>query len=208
MTQQLKFLLKHDRFPDENGVETIEMVVPGEGADVASVHDLIEILREEAGTACKRAVATHIVDYDSFSSDSAYLDQVDTFAEQTQVVGVSLAGETASYGVLGQFEDGTDWAGLSAGVTAAEAEFHVRWKMALQQGATPASFDDFLDAVAEVEIVRCEPGPITDEELRATLQALIDEANAAGRSGEDLDQAVDLLREPELETAMSAAPRF
>lgn len=208
MTQQLKFLLKHDRFPDEKDVETIEIVVRGDGADVASVHDLIEIVREEADAARKRAVATHIVDYDSFSSDSAYLDQVDTFAGQTQVVGVSLVGETASYGVLGQFEDGTDWAGLSAGVTAAEAEFHVRWKMALQQGATPAAFDDFLDAVAEVEIVRCEPGPISSEELRAALQALIDEANAAGRSGEDLDQAVDLLRAPELANAMSAGPRF
>lgn len=207
MTQQLKFLLKHDRFPDEKGADTIEIVVDGEGADVASIDDLIEIVREEVDTARKRAVGTHIVDYDSFSSDSAYLDQVDIFAGQTVVVGVSLAGEPASYGVLGRYDDGEEYADLATGVTAADAEFQVRWKMAEEQGATPAEFDDFLDAMIEIEIVRCEPGPISDDELRRALQALIDETVAAGHSGEALDKAVRLLSEPAPETAVPAGPR-
>lgn len=207
MTQQLKFLLKHDRFPDEKDANTIEVAVDAEGAETASIDDLLEIVREEAGSARKQAVGTHIVDYGSFSGDSAYLDQIDRFAGETIVVGVSLVGETASYGVLGRYDNGNDYADLTRGVTQAEAEFQARWTMALNQGADPADLDDLLDAMAEIEIVRCQAGPISDDELRVALQALIDEATAAGHSGEALDNAVEMLRAPPVEAVPYEGPR-
>lgn len=207
MTQQLKFLLKHDRFPNEKDANTIEVVVEGDGAEFASVEDLIEIVREEAEGARKHAVGTHIVDYNSFGSDSAYLDQIDRFAAETVVVGVSLVGETASYGVLGRYDNGNDYADLTLGVTEAEAEFQARWTMALNQGADPTDLDDLLDAMAEIEIVRCQAGPISDDELRIALQALIDEATAAGHSGEALDNAVEMLRAPPVGAVLYEGPR-
>lgn len=207
MTQQLKFLLKHDRFPDERDANTIEVAVDAEGAEIASIDDLLEIVRDEAGSALKRAVATHIVDYNSFAGDSAYLDQVDRFANQTTVVGVSLAGDLATFGVLGRYGDGSDFADLVQGVTQADAEFQTRWKMAAEQGAATSDLDAFLDAMSDIEIVHCQPGPISDDELRSALQALIDEALAAGHSGEALDQAVELLREPAPEAGMFVGPR-
>lgn len=209
MTQKLKFVLKHDRFPDAVGTNMVEVEVEvdGAGAEIASVEDLIGIVRDEAGSAITRAVGAHIVGHGSFASHEAYLARIDRFAAGTAIVGVSLVGDAASYGVLGRYEHGGEYAGLASGVTAAEAEFQARWTMAQAQGTVTTDFDGFIEAMIGIEVVHCLPFPMSDDELRDELQALVDEARAGEVSGGilDLGDALQALIDEALAGARSDA---
>lgn len=203
MTQKLRFLVQHPRFQASAG-NTVEVVVHGEGADEATAEDLIEIVREAAGGACRRAVGTHLIDSASLSS-RAGLDHVGRLAADASIAGVFLVGEQDRYAVLGRRPDGSEYVAEFSCVTQAEAEFRARWTLAAEEGAA-SCFDDFLDAMGRVEILRSHPGSISADELRLALEKLIEEALAAGHSGPALDTGVALLRTAGFEPTAAPAP--
>jgi hypothetical protein len=204
VTQKLRFLVQHPRF-QASAANTVEVVVDGEGADDASAEDLIEIVREAAGGACRRAVGTHLVDAVSLSSRAA-LDHVGRLAAEASIGGVFLVGEQDRYAVLGRRPDGSEFVAEFSCVTQAEAEFRARWTMAAEKGAA-SCFDDFLDAMGRVEILRSHPGSISAEELRLALAKLVKEALAAGHSGPALNEGVALLGRTGFEPSVAPGPR-
>ena len=68
-------------------------------------------------------------------------------------------------------------------------------------------FDDFLDAMSAVEIIRSHPGPISAAELRAALEELVREVQEAGHSGPAFDAGVALLRIDGFEPSPAPSPR-
>lgn len=205
MTQKLKFLVKHPRFGARGGSDTVEVLIDGDGAEVATAEDLVEIVREAFVHACREAVRRGLTSPGG-PAEGGGARIVDDLAAQCSIVAVSLEGEVDRYAVLGRYGDGSDYVGRFSCVTQAEAEFHGRWAMAAAEGPAPC-FDDFLDAMGAVEIVRSHPGPMSAAELRIALEEILREVQAAGHSGPAFDAGVALLRADGFEPSPSPSPR-
>lgn len=205
MTQKLKFLVKHPRFGAKGGSDTVEVLVDGDGAEVANAEDLVEIVREAFVHACRDAVRRELTSPGS-SAEGVGARIVDELVAQCSIVAVSLEGDLDRYAVLGRYGDGSDFVGRFSCVTQAEAEFQARWALAAA-GGSAACFDDFLDAMGAVEIVRSHPGPISAAELRAALEELLSEVREAGHSGPAFDAGIALLRAGAFEPSRSPSPR-
>jgi len=207
----LTFLIEHPRFPDLKGPNTIEMQVDANKTyDAYSVSDMIEDVRECAGFARRRAAGTYLVDYDSFGSESAYLNRVDEVVEEMKVTGVYIAGPSKRYAVSGIYSDGGgDWYDWVEATSDAEAVFQAKWSMAENQGSDPAEdFEYFLDAMDGIEITSYAPEPVTKDEYKDAIRKLVEEAVAAGHGGPALDEAIEKLKADgiELEFAQTPSP--
>lgn len=206
MTQKLKFLVKHPRFRPQSGPGTVEILVDGDGADVANAEDLIEIVREASARACRDAVRRELTTSGAVKGDIRARSLVDGLAAECSIVGVSLEGDLDRYAVLGRRTDGGEYVGRFSCVTQAEAEFQARWRLAAAESSA-SCFDDFLDAMGAVEIVRSHPGPISATELRAALVELVREVREAGHSGPALDAGVALLETDGFDPSPTPFPR-
>lgn len=205
MTQKLKFLVKHPCFGARSESDTVEVLVDGDGAEVATAEDLVEIVREAFVHACRDAVRRELTPHGG-SADEIRARIVDDLAAQCSIVAVSLEGDRDRYAVLGRYGDGGDYVGRFACVTQAEAEFQARWALAAAEGPT-SCFDDFLDAMGAVEIIRSHPGPISAAELRAALEGVLREVHEAGHSGPAFEAGVALLQADGFEPSRSPPPR-
>jgi hypothetical protein len=206
VTQKLKFQVKHPRFAVPGGPDTVEVLVDGDGAEVATAEDLIEIVREACVRACREAVRRELVSPGSSARGTRTQALVDELAGQCSIVGASLEGDVDRYAVLGRHGDGSDYVGRFSCVTQAEAEFQARWALAAAEASAPC-FDDFLDAMGAVEIIRSHPGPISAAELRAALEELLQEVQEAGHSGPAFVAGVALLRTDGFEPSSTQSPR-
>lgn len=207
MPTQIKFTLKHDGFPDLAGPRTVETLVDHDRVMTDDEDDFIEVVREALEDARKSVAGAHLVDYDSFGSDSAYLDRIDEVAREMEVVSVELTGKPVRYAVRGDYSQEGDWADSMEGVTEAEARFQARWTMAENEGAVVNPFDEFLDRLADIDITECEPEPVSKDEYRDMLRALCQEAAEAGHTGEALEKAMAALASDGHEVEVSTGPR-
>lgn len=206
MTQKLKFLVKHPCFGAQGGSDTVEVRVDGDGAEVATAEDLIEIVREACVHASREAVRREPRSPGGSVGGTRTHALVDELAAQCSILGVALEGDVDRYAVLGRHGDGRDYVGRFSCVTQAEAEFQARWALAAMEASAPC-FNDFLDAMAAVKIIRSHPGPISAAELRAALEELVLEVQEARHSGPAFDAGVALLRADGFEPFHTPAPR-
>lgn len=94
-----------------------------------------ENLREIRADAAK-AVASRFVDYDSFGSDSAYLDRLDEVADTMYLADVRVPGVvTRAYTMEGIYPgDGGIWSDDEVACCVSEAEFRALWTMSINDG--------------------------------------------------------------------------
>jgi hypothetical protein len=149
---------------------------------------------EDAGgilLAAQKQCAASVVHYDSFRSDSEYLDTLDAKAAEYHVVSIRKPGQPARFayeGYLGE-NDETVFNGPVLAVDADEADFAARWGIALQAGALKGRAfldpDLFSEALEDVEVVRCDENPVSLPELGSSARSLI-EAHDRGEPTSDL----------------------
>jgi hypothetical protein len=94
-----------------------------------------------------KAVASRSVDYDSFGSDSAYLDRLDQIGENLYLADVSVPNAVVrSYDIEGIYpQDGGIWGDVEYGSCLGEAEFRGLWTMSANSGY------DLDDAIRDEE---------------------------------------------------------
>lgn len=157
MDTSLTVVLSHDRFPaDAAGQTRVSIVVKSDGPV-----DTADAVFETAGDAVRHAklsaAGDHLVDYDSFGSDSDYANRCDKVADEMEVVSVARLGEAKDFAVEGIRRDDSDWSGVVCAVDEAEAGFQGVFRMALADGADTRDFEAFLDAMAYVEVTEVSP---------------------------------------------------
>ena len=91
---------------------------------------------EDIYAAAAKAAAARQVDYDSFSSDSDYLDTLDRYAENLYLQSVEVPGAVGrAYSVEGLYPgDGGPFGDDFGGSCAGEAEFQAKWTMSENDG--------------------------------------------------------------------------
>ena len=89
-------------------------------------------IREDAA----RAVASRFVDYESFGSDSAYLDRLDQVSDTMYLADVRVPGAvTRAYTMEGVYPgEGGIWSDDEVACCISEAEFRARWTMSINDG--------------------------------------------------------------------------
>ncbi|MBD2746025.1 hypothetical protein IC232_04850 [Microvirga sp. BT688] len=129
--------------------------------------------------AAQKRCAAAVVDYDSFNSDSEYLNTLDARAAECHVVSIRKPGDLARYiyeGYVGE-NDERVFTGPVLAVDADEADFAARWGIALQAGTLRGKIlkdpDRFFEALDAVEVRRCEESPVGLPELVSSARALI-----------------------------------
>jgi hypothetical protein len=132
-----------------------------------------------------------VVDYDSFNSDSEYLNALDAKAAEYHVVSIRKPGQPGRFayeGYVGE-NDETVLTGPVLAVDADEADFAARWGIALQAGTLKGRVfldpDLFSEALEAVEVVRCDEHPVSFPELVRSARSFI-EAHDRGEPTSDL----------------------
>lgn len=121
--------------PGEVDVETVveHDFEEGIGPDGLTCEQLSDAAVEIADAA-RKAVASRSVDYDSFSSDSAYLEALDARAREFYVVDMAAPGAQTVFSVDGEYDGDPDhagrWGDQVSAASVGEAEFQARWIMA------------------------------------------------------------------------------
>lgn len=110
----------------------IEVADYGRGNVSEFFQENLREIREDAA----KAVASRFVDYDSFGSDSAYLDRLDRVADTFYLTDVSVPGVvTRAYTMEGIYPgDGGIWSDDEVGSCISEAEFRALWTMSINDG--------------------------------------------------------------------------
>ncbi|WP_262267292.1 MULTISPECIES: hypothetical protein [Microvirga] len=155
-------------------------------------------MRDDAGDilqAAQKRCAAGVVDYDSFNSDSEYLNMVDARAAEYHVVSIRKPGQPVRFayeGYVGENDEAV-FSGPVIAVDTDEADFAARWGIALQAGTLKGSafFDPelFSEALESVEVVRCSDHPVSLPELVSSARTLI----AAHERGEPISDLIDEL---------------
>lgn len=116
-----------------------------------------------------KAVASRSVDYDSFGSDSAYLDRIDQVAETLYLADVSIPNAlTRAYDMEGIYPgDGGIWGDVEHGACQGEAEFRALWTMSVNDG-----FEVDPESKTPDEAVASLQGFMEDQELTGMCQPL------------------------------------
>ncbi|WP_262030602.1 hypothetical protein [Microvirga sp. Mcv34] len=145
--------------------------------------------------AAQKKCAATVVDYDSFTSDSEYLNKLDARSAEYHVVSIRKPGEPVRFayeGYVGE-NDETVFSGPVLAVDADEADFAARWGIALQAGTLKGTAfldpDLFSEALEAVEVVRCDEHPVSLPELVSSARALI----SAHDRGEPTSDLIDEL---------------
>jgi hypothetical protein len=136
-----------------------------------------------------------VVDYDSFNSDSEYLNTLDARAAEYHVVSIRKPGQPGRFayeGYVGE-NDETLVSGPVLAVDGDEADFAARWGIALQAGTLKGKVfkdpDLFLEVLDAVEVVRCEENPVGLPELASAARTLV----ATHNSSEPISDLIDEL---------------
>jgi hypothetical protein len=125
-----------------------------------------------------------------------------------KVIGFRLVGESVRHIVDATYSDDSGtWYEHRDGICPAEAALHGAMTMVLEEGVED-EFLDRLNAAADIRIDHCAPEPVTKEEYRNALQALVREARTAGHEGPTLDEVVRLLALDGIEVEETPAPRM
>jgi len=108
------------------------------------------------------------VDYNSFSSDSAYANEIDRRRDTMRITAINAAGEPKAFLALGIYdgypESGT-WCDRVTAVSTDDAQLQAAWTMALNSNGdelpsgSAESIDDFFELVEAQDVVYCEPAP-------------------------------------------------
>ncbi|MNU39062.1 hypothetical protein D3C71_277490 [compost metagenome] len=116
-----------------------------------------------------KAVASRSVDYDSFGSDSAYLDRIDQVAETLYLSDVSIPNAlTRAYDMEGIYPgDGGLWGDVEHGACQGEAEFRALWTMSVNDG-----FEIDPESETPDEAVTSLQDFMEDQELTGMCQPL------------------------------------
>jgi hypothetical protein len=121
-----------------SGADEVEHSVVIEVADFGSAdlpeffqNHLVEFRQEAA-----KAVAASMIDYDSFGSDSAYLDRRDRIADTLYLYDLSVPNTVQrQYDIEGIYPyDGGIWGDTESGCCLGDAEFHGLWTMSINCG--------------------------------------------------------------------------
>lgn len=114
-----------------------------------------------------RQIAASQVDYDHYSSDSAYLEQIDSRRERMRIIEIVPLAPSAPYlivGIYGDYPEGGTWCDTVAACSREDAAFQGAWQMALN--STPdephptgvrETIDSFFEEIECNDIVYCEP---------------------------------------------------
>ncbi len=111
--------------------------------------------------------ASRYVDYDSFGNDSAYLERLETVAEEFKLVSVSILRNAPihRYAVSGEYStDRGRWDDWVMASKEADARFAAKWQMANNEGSDPNDIDDFQTTMEDITINDCYPQPVTVDE--------------------------------------------
>lgn len=116
-----------------------EVVIDTDEYDQTNVLDFFTENMEDIRKDAAKAVASRFVDYDSFGSDSDYLDRLDRVADTYYLKDMRVPGaETFSYDVEGIYaphDDATElWKGVESASCVSEARFRGLWTMAINSG--------------------------------------------------------------------------
>lgn len=191
-----EFTVEHDDLPkNKYGLRSVETTVESDATFSPDDYDgFVEAMREAALQVRKNVAGGHLVDYDSFGNDSAYLDRVDQVAEEMTIVSGGLRGQTVRYMADGKYpgRDGNLWSDHVEGVCEAEALYQARDIMATNMGWD----EDFLKRLDKLDDIHVEvlPEPVSKDEFKDALRALAIVAIEADLHGEALDRAVEILR--------------
>lgn len=109
-----------------------------------------------------KAVASRSVDYDSFGSDSAYLDRIDQVAETLYLSDVCIPNAVVrAYDMEGIYPgEGGMWGDVEHGACQGEAEFRALWTMSVNDG-----FETDAERATPDEAVTSLQGYMEDQEL-------------------------------------------
>jgi hypothetical protein len=174
-----------------DGVDQTVTVEIESFATRSMVDDVEDILH-----AAQKACAAKLVDYDSFNSDSDYLNALDARAIEFELVSVRKPGKQLRFAYEGYVGENKDklFNGPVLAVDFDEADFAARWGIALQAGILkgdarlrdPAAFCESLEAV---EVTRCDKNPVSLDELADSSRSVI----AAHAKGEPISDLLDEL---------------
>jgi hypothetical protein len=140
---------------------------------------------EDAVREARKTFATHYVDYDSYSNDSDYLDDLDRVAARFEVLRVCKAGNPRTYFVrasLADDPDGPHWSGHVSAVDEEDARFQAAWRAAkassgggeLPDNGSTVAFDEFFEAMLEYRIEICHLEAVRKDDALALVQDLSD----------------------------------
>jgi len=142
-----------------------------------------------AGKKHKELVATHVVDYDEFDSDSAYLDTIDRVVDGMKLLDVQLAGPARRYAVDGIYSEGDQqWSDWEQATCAGEAEWRGALSMAANEFGHDLPFTELMDYAAAM-VVNAAAEPVTRDEFRDLLRAVSDQAGKDGYRSAALTEA-------------------
>lgn len=131
-------------------------------------NDLPDFFKDNLGdfrTWAAKAVASRSVDYDSFGSDSAYLDRLDAIGETLYLSDVSIPNAAVrAYDIEGIYPgEGGIWGDVEYGACQGEAEFRGLWTMSVNDGYDLD--DDIKDGTSPDDAVTGLQNYMEDQEL-------------------------------------------
>lgn len=127
-----------------------------------------------ADVIARRAAAVDLVDYEAFTSDSAYLDAFDAVMGDFHVVDAHRAGTRVRYEMLmayGDAEEG-EWGDFVLATDEEDATFQARWTCAENAGSRPSDGVEAMIAGMGARVIDCVERPTTAEELAEGVMRL------------------------------------
>ena len=143
-----------------------------------------------------KTFAAGLVDDESYSNDSAYLDELDRVARRFEVLRVCKQGDQRTYFVRvspADDQEETGWAGHVEAVDEEDALFQAAWRAAEEDGAAeggPAKeglwgtgpgkgrpfleFEDFLDAMQDYRVETCHLEAVRKDDAFTLVRDLAD----------------------------------
>jgi hypothetical protein len=135
----------------------------------------------------RKNLASRTIEYESYNSDSQYMDDLDRKAESYTLVSIGKNGVKKTFEVDGLYSDQSGpWTDDVQAVDEDEAHFQGAWQMSLNAGEDPAHEGDFLDGLDDHTIHHAALRPIRTEDLATAVLGLID----AHRSGHGIEAEI------------------
>lgn len=181
-------------FKHPDSAETFDVTVDL-GSAPFDADALIDAIREAYPNARTEASRQYVVALLGPGGGEPNLGAIAIQADKMRVEEITFDGPTQRYSVGGIYsdDDGGDWLDWVDATDPVDAEFKAKWEMSCNEGADPDDFLSMLDNMSGIRITSCGVEPVTKDEYKATLLALVEEARAAGHAGPALDAAVEQL---------------
>lgn len=181
--------------PDQSSTPEVEVRVPL--PEHADCDDMIETFRAEARKAAETAQATS-----PELADFAVDDLVVSWAGKDGVrMRYSVEGEYSS-GV----DDGGTWCDWVEAIDDEDAEFGMRFAMAVNEASDPriGEIADFISTMEAMNRIAIAPEPVTKDEFRDGLKALVEALSGSGIRHPALAEAAGLLAKDGVSVPTSA----